>query len=108
MARSSASPITVHLLEKYFATVKNLRTYLSEILESSSPLSTAHAWDATDADSTHYRDLLDSSYVALKVPANLKTITHRLKVFPAMTDMREVRRHYPYCFSQSLICLADY
>jgi hypothetical protein len=94
MATSLKPSVTVHLLEKYFAIVKNLRTYLAEILElpSSSQLSIAHAWDATEADSIPYHDLLSSSYVALKVPSNLKTVSPRFKVFPVMIDMREVSR----------------
>jgi hypothetical protein len=93
MSRPSNLSISVPLLEKYFAVVKDLRTYLSEILALSSPLNIAHPWDATDADSTLYRDLLNMSYVALKAPANLKTVTPRFKVFPVMTDMREVSKH---------------
>ena len=87
--------IMVPLLEKYFTVVKDLRTYLTEILELPSPLSGAYSWDAKEADSTHYRDLLNSSYVALKVPADVKLVVPRFKVFPVMTDMREVSRHQP-------------
>jgi hypothetical protein len=93
MARSLDRSITVPLLEKYFPIVKDLRTYLCGILEMPSSLSTAHPCDATDTDSTQYHDLLNSSYVALKSPANPKIVIPHFKVFPVMTDMREVSRH---------------
>ncbi|KAG5635811.1 hypothetical protein H0H81_010059 [Sphagnurus paluster] len=86
--------ITVALLSSYFAVVKDLKTYLSEILEPLLPdadgliQSQAAGIAPSQNDTPAYLSLLNTSYVAFNT-ASLST-ARPFKLFLAKTDMREV------------------
>ncbi|RDB25955.1 Telomerase reverse transcriptase [Hypsizygus marmoreus] len=90
MDESCKPSITVPILGKYFPIVKELRTYLSEILNPLShgdyDLSQAiHRFEPRENDCPLYCALLNTSYVALTVEDRTQ-----FQVFPAMVNMREV------------------
>jgi hypothetical protein len=93
MASSSRPPITFSVLEKYFTVVKDLRDYLSEILEFGDG-SDSHLFLPQVTDSTAYRDLIDTSYVASKSP-DAQNPNVRFKPFQPAMYMREVSWYLP-------------
>lgn len=86
--------ITVALLQNYFSVVKDLRTYLSEILDPlpCEDISISHRlndFEPKDTDSHLYHSLVETSYVAFN--ANTSGLRGpSFKVFSAMADMREI------------------
>jgi hypothetical protein len=89
MSSASCLPsLTVSILEKYFPVVRDLRTYLTEILEHQDG---NYAFLPDDSDSPTYRDLINTSYVALKFASSTDGRTIRFKAFPPLADMQEVR-----------------
>ncbi|KAG5646943.1 hypothetical protein DXG03_001666 [Asterophora parasitica] len=79
--------ITIELLRSYFGVVKDLRTYLSEILEPLSHadnpiLSQVSDIDPKDTDSPGYKSLLNTTYVAFN-PEAQSAVRPPFKVFSA-------------------------
>jgi len=88
-ATSARPSITVPLLGKHFSVVKELKTYLSEILEFPSDASTS-TFEPSNTDGPLYHALIDTCYLGINTTNHAKTSWPRFKVFPAMVDMREV------------------
>lgn len=84
--------LTPKLLQKYFPVVKDLRSYLAEILDIQ-PNDEPHFSLLSDTDTPIYRDLVNTTYVALQLSA----VQPRFRVFPPMTDMREVCLAHVLC-----------
>lgn len=78
--------LTTELLQRYFPVVKDLRSYLSDILETQDGASHL-SFLPTEEDTPLYRELVNTSCVALK-PCGAPP---RFHTYPPMTDMREVR-----------------
>jgi hypothetical protein len=75
--------LTSKLLQKYYATVKDLGSYLDEILdEVPAPIA------AADGDSVAYANLLSTTVVGLR---SQEEAPRRFLYAPPMSDMREVR-----------------
>ncbi|KAF9468016.1 hypothetical protein BDZ94DRAFT_835389 [Collybia nuda] len=77
---------TCTILGKYFSVVKELKSYLSEILQPSADGTFSFMPNADDTPS--YTSLVNTSYVAMKTP--LGGEKPRFQVFDAMANMHEV------------------
>lgn len=89
--------LTISLLYKYYHSVKDLRTYLKDVLDLEDVEGvTQSPFEPVDTDSAAYRDLVDTSFVALKSEAHKR---NNLKAHPPMIYMREVKHATtcPHC-----------
>lgn len=105
---NSRPPLTTVLLRLYFPTVQDFRTYLTEILEPQDvggDTGKRHLFFPDDSDSVSYRDLINNSVVASRRTGEEMRQKGRLRVFPAMSDMREVRQDaWPLYYIYGLTC----
>lgn len=79
---SSKPRLTLRLLDKYYATVKDLQTYLDEILDQAPT-----PFTPGDTDSIAYANLVNTTVAGLK--SEEKTL-RRIQYAPPMSNMREV------------------
>lgn len=85
---SRASPTRI-ILGKYFPVVKELKGYLSDILQPSPDCT--FSFIPNEDDTSTYANLVNTSYVALKTPENLNSERPRFQVFDVMANMHEVK-----------------
>lgn len=91
MSETSIKILRPPLLERYYPVVRELRTYLADILESDIR-DVLEATQTANSNADVYYELLNTSFVTLK-RADAANISPRFKVNPPiMTDMREVSR----------------
>jgi hypothetical protein len=83
----SKPSLTISILESYYPLVQGLCEYLSDILEPEA--NGEMGFKPSEMDSTEYRTLIQTSFVALDSLADQPS--KRIKVFDPMMDMREVR-----------------
>jgi hypothetical protein len=86
----------ISLLERHYAAVFSLRDYLVDILE---PEEREHSFLPSPVDSDEYHNLINSSLVALSTPSDTISSKRRIKVFPPMMYMYEVRGEVLYAAS---------
>ena len=83
---ASSSPthrIATDILNKFYPNVKDLRSYLNDLLESSERNSQVNLVNESDAQS--YQELLNLSFVGVR------ELTHKkFQFYPPMLEMREV------------------
>ena len=80
--------LTLSILHTYYCTVKDLRTYLNELLKHDAVQNgEQHDFIPAEADSAEYHLLINTSYVASVLPDAPKA---RYKFFPPMMYMRDV------------------
>jgi hypothetical protein len=84
------------LLERHYAVVFSLRDYLVDILESEEG---DHSFLPSPVDSDEYHSLINTSFVALSTPSDTSSSQRRIKVFPPMMYMHEVRDEVLYAAS---------
>jgi hypothetical protein len=83
------TPLTTSLLRAYYSNVKDLRTYLTELLEpelSDDNNGAQHNFLPNVDDSPPYRALVDTTFVGSELP---QTVPRRFRVFTPMMYMRE-------------------
>src|ERR1700722_15501387 len=86
---------TLSLLKQYFTTVKNLRVYLSEILDVDSG-DLVRDWAVSgsrdEPDWETYLNLINTSYVAFNTP-DAQERNVKFKIFPPMIYKAEIKSH---------------
>lgn len=85
---SRGSP-TYIILGRYFPAVKELKVYLSDILQPS-PAGT-FSFIPNEDDTPAYNNLVNTSYVGLKTPVDSNSKRSRFQVFDVMANMHEVK-----------------
>jgi hypothetical protein len=106
MSKTPRPSLTLSLLESYFSTVKDLQTYLSDVLQpEASHVDGKFSFMPNDSDPPAYHTLLNASYVALTPAqtAERQNNPFKYKWFPAMLYMQDVR--YIDIYSHNLVFL---